>query len=94
MNHSTATEDPQQDPEPTGLQKRFSEPEKQQQQQAWLGAKTQGKKQNRALEDFVTTNRSEDEQILKHPLNWVHLPLNRLGIYWQLSWHLKAIQSN
>lgn len=38
VNHSSATEDPQQDPEPMWLQKRFSEPEKQQ-QQSWLGAK-------------------------------------------------------
>lgn len=38
VNHSSATEDPQQDPEPMWLQKRFTEPEKQQ-QQSWLGAK-------------------------------------------------------
>lgn len=39
VNHSTATKDPQQDPEPMWLQKRFSEPEKQQ-QQSWVEAKS------------------------------------------------------
>lgn len=38
VNHSSATEDLQQHPEPMWLQKRFTEPEKQQ-QQSWLGAK-------------------------------------------------------
>lgn len=68
VNHSTATEDPQQDPEPMWLQKRFTEPEKQQ-QQSWLSAKS--KEINRTEPWKISPPATEVRMSKYWSINWI-----------------------